>query len=58
MQLPFALWTAQAVRKLIEKKFGKMLGLSTVQLYLNRRGITAQKPLTRATQRDPQKIEA
>ncbi len=58
MQLPFALWTAQAVRELIHKKFGKTLGLSTMQLYLKRCGFSAQKPLTRATQRDPQKIAA
>ena len=58
MQLPFALWTAQAVRELIDKKFGKTLGLSTMQLYLKRWGFSAQKPLTRATQRDPQKIAA
>jgi len=36
MQLPFALWTAQAVRELIHKKLGKTLGLSTMQLYLKR----------------------
>ena len=58
MQLPFALWTAQAARELIHKKFGKSLGLSTMQLYLKRWGFSAQKPLTRATQRDPQKIAA
>lgn len=58
MQLPFALWTAQAVRELIYKKFGKTLGLSTMQLYLKRWGFSAQKPLTRATQREPQKIAA
>jgi transposase len=58
MQLPFALWTAQAVRELIHKKLGKRLGLSTMQLYLKRWGFTAQKPLTRATQRDPHKIAA
>ena len=58
MQLPFALWTAQAARELIDKKFGKSLGLSTMQLYLKRWGFSAQKPLTRATQRDPQKIAA
>jgi len=49
MQLPFALWTAQAVRELILEKLGKTLGLSTMQLYLKRWGFTAQKPLTRAT---------
>ena len=58
MQLPFALWTAQAVRELIHMKLGKTLGLSTMQLYLKRWGFTAQKPLTRATQRDPHKIAA
>jgi transposase len=41
MQLPFALWTAQAVRELIHKKFGKTLGLSTMQLYLKRWGFSA-----------------
>lgn len=58
MKLPFALWTAQAVRELIHKKFGKTLGLSTMPLYLKRWGFTAQKPLTRATQCDPQRIAA
>ena len=38
MQLPFALWTAQAARELIHQKFGKTLGLSTMQLYLKRWG--------------------
>ncbi|MGO9684382.1 MAG: IS630 family transposase [Beijerinckiaceae bacterium] len=56
MKLPFALWTAQAVRELIQQRLGKMLGLSTMQLYLKRWGLTSLKPLTRAMQRDPQKI--
>jgi transposase len=55
MKLPFA---AQAVRELIHKKLGKTLGLSTMPLYLKRWGFTAQKPLTRATPRDPRKIAA
>jgi len=58
MKLPFALWTAQAVRELIHKKLGKTLGLSTMPLYLKRWGFTAQKPLTRATPRDPHGIAA
>ena len=32
LQLPFALWTSRAVRDLIELRFAKRLGLSTVQL--------------------------
>ena len=42
MQLPFALWTAQAVQELIHKKLGKTLGLSTMQLYLKRWGFTSK----------------
>ena len=36
LKLPWALWTSRAVRELIELRFGKRLGLSTVQLYLQR----------------------
>jgi len=32
LKLPFALWTARAVQELIGRRFGKRLGLSTVQL--------------------------
>jgi transposase len=56
LKLPFALWTSRAVRELIERRFGQRLGLSTVQLYLKRWGLTPQKPLTRATQRSPAAI--
>ena len=48
LKLPFALWTSRAVRELIEQRLGKRLGLSTVQLYLQRWGMTAQRPLARA----------
>ena len=43
LKLPFALWTSRAVRDLITLRFGKTLGLSTVQLYLcpPRRSIAA-----------------
>jgi hypothetical protein len=37
---------------------GKTLGLSKMQLYLKSWGFSAQTHLTRATQRDPQKIAA
>src|SRR4029079_5014974 len=36
LKLPCALWTSRAVRDLIGLRFGKTLGLSTVQLYLQR----------------------
>ena len=56
--LPFALWTSRAVRELVERRFGKRLGLSTVRLYLQRWGMTPRKPLTRARERSPAAIQA
>ena len=58
LKLPFALWTSRAVRELIERRFGQRLGLSTVQLYLKRWGMTPQKPLVRAKQRAPAAVAA
>jgi transposase len=62
LELPFGLWTRRAVRELIERRFGKRLGLTAVQLYLRRlstsstsrrgigpsgpMGLTPQKPLS------------
>lgn len=48
LQLPFYLWTRQAVRELIEDQFGKQVGLSTVGNYLKTWGFTPQKPVRRA----------
>ena len=58
LELPFALWTSRAVRELIERRLGERLGLSTVQLYLRRWGMTPHKPLVRARQRQPAAIAA
>jgi transposase len=58
LKLPWALWTSRAVRELIAQRFGKRLGLSTVQLYLQRWGMTPQKPLLRAKERRPAAIQA
>ena len=58
LKLPFALWTSRAVRDLIALRFGKTLGLSTVQLYLQRWNMTPQKPLARARERSPAAIAA
>src|SRR6476646_513325 len=58
LKLPFALWTSRAVRDLIALRLGKRLGLSTVQLYLKRWGMTPQKPLARAKERSPAAVAA
>jgi transposase len=55
--LDFGLWTRMVVVELIEKKFGVHLGVSAVGELLAKLGLTPQKPLQRAYQRDPQAIE-
>ena len=53
----FGLWTRQIVRELVAMKFDVSLSLASVGGLLARLGLTAQKPLQRAYQRDPEAIE-
>jgi len=55
--LDFGLWTRRVVADLIEKKFNVKLGVTAVGELLARLGLTPQKPLQRAYQRDPEAIE-
>jgi len=55
--LDFGLWTRSIVASLIERKFKIRLGLTAVGELLARLGLTPQKPLQRAYQRDPEAIE-
>jgi transposase len=55
--LDFGLWTRQIAATLIEQKFGVRLGVTAVGRLLAGLGLTPQKPLQRAYQRDPQAIE-
>lgn len=55
--LDFGLWTRRIVALLIEQKFGVRLGVTAVGALLAKLGLTPQKPLQRAYQRDPQAIE-
>jgi transposase len=52
----FGLWTRQIVRDLIAQRFGVRLSLASVGAVLARQGLTPQKPLQRAYQRDPTAI--
>ena len=53
----FGLWTRKIVCALIEKKFGVQLGLTAVGRLLAHLEITPQKPLRRAYERDPQRVD-
>jgi transposase len=53
----FGLWTRQIVQSLVLERFDTRLSLASIGAMLARLGLTAQKPLQRAYQRDPQAIE-
>ena len=55
--LDFGLWTRAIVADLIERKLGVRLGVTVVGGLLAKLGLTPQKPLQRAYQRDPEAIE-
>ncbi len=52
MKFAFALWTRETVAKLIKDKFKITLGLVSAGRLLTQLGITCQKPLHRALERD------
>lgn len=52
----FGLWTRQIVRELVKREFGVQLGLTAIGMLLAKLGLTPQKPLQRAYQRDPEAI--
>jgi transposase len=51
-----ALWTRQAVRELIQRRYGIRLPIRTVGEYLRRWGFTPQKPVRKAYKQDPEAV--
>jgi transposase len=56
LQLPFYLWTRQAVAELIQRKYNIQLSVWTVGRLLKRWGFTPQKPTRRAYEQDPKVV--
>jgi transposase len=52
LRLPFALWTREAVCALVKRRFGVDMSVWTAGRYLAAWGLTPQKPLRRAYERD------
>jgi transposase len=52
----FGLWTRRLVGTLVQERFGVVLGVTAVGRLLAELGITPQKPLRRAYERDPEAI--
>lgn len=58
LKLPFYLWTREAIGLLIRKRFRIHLSVWTVGRVLNQWGLTPQKPVKRAYERDPRAVRA
>lgn len=56
LKMPFVLWTREAVRDLIAQRYGTRLSVWTVGRYLRHWGLTPQKPIRRAYERDPEAV--
>lgn len=56
-KFPFALWTRHAIATLIDKRYGIRLSANSVGRLLAQLGITPQKPLWRAYQQDPERVQ-
>jgi len=56
-KFPFALWSGKMLAKLIKDRFGVDLSKSSVCRLLKQLGLSSQKPLWRAYQQDPEKVE-
>jgi len=54
----FGLWTRELVRHVIRREFGVVLSVSSVGRLLRRLGLSPQRPLYRAYQADPEKVQA
>jgi transposase len=56
-KFPFALWTRNAIAAVIHQKYGIRLSANSVGRLLAQLGITPQKPLWRAYQQDPERVQ-
>jgi transposase len=56
LKLPFGLWTREAVRELIKYQYDLEMPVRTVGEYLKRWGFTPRKPIKRAYEQNPVKV--
>lgn len=57
LKFEFALWTRDMVRDLIKDLFGVKMNVTSVGRLLKKLGFTVQRPLYRAYQKDPLKVD-
>ena len=56
-KFPFALWTRSAIATLIYQRYGVRFSVNSVGRLLAQLGITPQKPLWKAYQQDPDRVQ-
>ena len=57
LKMVYALWTRTAVAELIQHRYGIMLAVRTMGLYLKRWGFTPQKPMKKAYEQSPAAVK-
>jgi transposase len=57
LKLPFFLWTRDAVRELIQRKYGVTVSINTAGNYLKQWGFTVQKPVRRAYEQNAAAVQ-
>lgn len=57
LKISYALWTSEAVKKLIQQEYNIKIASRTVGKYLHLWGFIAQKPLKKAYQQKPKQIQ-
>lgn len=57
IKLPWALWTCEAVGQYLHEHFGVKLSRWTVARYLKNWGMSPQKPMRRAFERNPEAVQ-
>ena len=57
LKLPYGLWTREAVQQLIQARYGISLSRWQVGRYLRAWGYTPQKPISKASEQKPEKVQ-
>ena len=57
LKLPYLLWSRQAVQALVQQEFGIQIAIRTLGDYLQAWGFTAQRPVARAYEKQPEAVQ-
>ncbi len=57
MKLPFALWNRKAIQAVVKQMWNIHMAIRTTGDYLKRWGVTPQKPVIRAYERNPKAVQ-